>query len=117
MKNCNRRKQVSKLSKTNRLLLLATLLVLLIPSTAHAYVGPGAGFALAGSFMAVFAALLSACLGLLTWPVRLLFRVFRGRRALSRSRVKRVVILGLDGLDYGLTERLLSEGKLPHLAA
>lgn len=116
MKNCNRRKQVSKLSKTNRLLLLATLLVLLIPSTAHAYVGPGAGFALAGSFMAVFAALLSACLGLLTWPVRLLFRVFRGRRALSRSRVKRVVILGLDGLDYGLTERLLSEGKLPHLA-
>ncbi|HEV3256242.1 MAG TPA: alkaline phosphatase family protein [Gemmataceae bacterium] len=30
--------------------------------------------------------------------------------------MKRVVILGLDGLDYGLTEKLLAEGKLPHLA-
>src|SRR5262249_8371603 len=26
-------------------------------------------------------------------------------------------ILGLDGLDHGLTERLLGEGKLPNLAA
>ncbi len=52
-----------------------------------------------------------------TWPVRLLARSLLGRRALTRSRVKRVVILGLDGLDYGLTTRLLSEGKLPHLAA
>ncbi|HEX7450605.1 MAG TPA: alkaline phosphatase family protein, partial [Pirellulales bacterium] len=29
----------------------------------------------------------------------------------------RVVILGLDGLDHGLTQRWLDEGKLPHLAA
>ena len=28
-----------------------------------------------------------------------------------------MVILGLDGLDYGLTAQLLEEGKLPHLAA
>ena len=31
--------------------------------------------------------------------------------------MKRVVILGLDGLDHGLTEQMLEEGKLPHLAA
>src|SRR5262249_40888642 len=93
------------------------LVVLLIPSQAHAYIGPGSGFALAGSFLAAFAAICSAVLLLLTWPLRLVARALFGRRALARSRVKRVVILGLDGLDYGLTEQLLSEGKLPHLAA
>ncbi|HVA50122.1 MAG TPA: alkaline phosphatase family protein [Pirellulales bacterium] len=99
------------------LLLLAIALVLFAPRTAHAYIGPGAGFALAGSFLAVFAAVGSAILLLLTWPVRLLWRIVFRKRAPARSRVKRVVILGLDGLDYGLTERLLAEGKLPHLAA
>ena len=29
---------------------------------------------------------------------------------------KRVIVLGFDGMDYGLTERLMSEGKLPNLA-
>jgi predicted AlkP superfamily phosphohydrolase/phosphomutase len=99
------------------LLLLTALLVLAAPRSAHAYIGPGAGFALAGSFLAVFAAVASALLLLLTWPARLLWRIVFRRRAPAQSRVKRVVILGLDGLDYGLTQRLISEGKLPHLAA
>ena len=99
------------------LLLVALIVVLLAPGTAHAYIGPGAGFALAGSFMAVFAALFSAMLLLLTWPARLLWRAIFGRRALARSRFKRIVVLGLDGLDYTLTERMLAEGKLPHLKA
>jgi predicted AlkP superfamily phosphohydrolase/phosphomutase len=104
--------------KTRCLLLLsAVLIVLLAPSPAHAYIGPGAGFALAGSFLAVFAAFFSALLMVLTWPVRLIGRVLLGRRRMARSRVKRVVILGLDGLDHGLTTRLLDEGKLPNLAA
>jgi predicted AlkP superfamily phosphohydrolase/phosphomutase len=96
---------------------VAVLLILLAPGTAHAYIGPGAGFALAGSFLAVFAAVASALLLLLTWPIRLLWRTVFRRRPPARSRVKRVVILGLDGLDYGLTSKLLEEGKLPHLAA
>ena len=29
---------------------------------------------------------------------------------------KRVIILGIDGMDYDLTQRLLSEGRLPNLA-
>ena len=95
----------------------ALLAVLLDPSPAHAYIGPGAGFALAGSFLAVFAAFFSAALLLLTWPVRLLWRAVFGRRALARSRFKRVVVLGLDGLDFTLTEQMLAEGKLPHMAA
>lgn len=99
------------------LLLLTLLLMLLDPSPAHAYIGPGAGFALAGSFFAVFLAVCSAVLMLLTWPARLVWRVLFRRRAPANARFKRIVILGLDGLDYGLTELLLAEGKLPHLAA
>ena len=98
-------------------LLLSLVLLLSDAGTAHAYIGPGAGFALAGSFLAVFAAIASAIVLLLTWPVRSLWRAVFRRRPPARSRVERVVILGLDGLDYGLTEKLLGEGKLPHLAA
>src|SRR6516162_9020617 len=97
------------------LLILTSLVALVFPDPVHAYIGPGAGFALAGSFFAVFAAFCSALLMLLTWPARLLWRALLGRRA--RGRFRRVVILGLDGLDHGLTEQWLDEGKLPHLAA
>ena len=93
------------------------LLVVLAPSPAFAYIGPGAGFALAGSFFAVFTAVASAVFTLVTWPVRLAFRTLFGLRAMAKARVKRVVILGLDGMDHGLTEGMLDEGKLPHLAA
>jgi predicted AlkP superfamily phosphohydrolase/phosphomutase len=108
---------VTAMRRIGWLLLLAPLLVLLDPSPVHAYIGPGAGFALAGSFFAVFLAVCSAVLMLLTWPARLLWRVLFRRRAPANSRFKRIVILGLDGLDYGLTEQMLEEGKLPHLAA
>src|SRR6266849_1687631 len=105
------------MSKTVKLLLLTALVLLLAPSPAHAYIGPGAGVALAVSFFAVFLAFCSAVLMVITWPIRLAARALFGRRALARSRVKRVVVLGLDGLDFGLTTQMLSEGKLPHLAA
>ena len=62
---------MSPARKFSRLLLLAVLLVLLMPGQAPAYIGPGAGFALAGSFFAVFAAVGSALLTFITWPVRL----------------------------------------------
>ena len=107
---------MSSVRKTSTLLFLAVALVLLLPGQAHAYIGPGAGFALAGSFFAVFAAIGSALLTFITWPIRLLKRTIFGWRAFRRSRFKRVVILGLDGMDHGLTETMLEEGKLPHLA-
>ncbi len=104
------------MAKLFKLVLLAAVLVVLLePTPALAYIGPGAGFAISGSFFAVFAAFFSAALMLLTWPVRLLWRMLFGRRALAKARFKRVVILGLDGLDYTLTERMLAEGKLPYL--
>ena len=104
------------LSRRSRLPLLVVALVLLIQSRADAYIGPGAGFALAGSFLAFFTAVASAFLTILTWPIRLAVRTLFGWRALSRSRFQRIVILGLDGMDHGLTESMLAEGKLPNLA-
>ena len=66
---------------------------------------------------AIFGALLSAVSMLLFWPVRRLFRMVFRRRPPGTPRFKRIVILGLDGLDHGLTEKLLAAGKLPHLAS
>ncbi len=105
------------MKNSHRYLVLAILLVVLIPSPASAYIGPGAGFALAGSFLAVFAAVFSAVVMVLAWPFRFLLRLLFRRKPPAKSRVKRVVILGLDGLDYGLTETMLGQGKLPHLEA
>jgi predicted AlkP superfamily phosphohydrolase/phosphomutase len=97
-------------------LLVVFIFALAIPNQAQAYIGPGAGFAVAGSFLVMFMALLSGLLALFTWPLRYIIRSIRGRRAFARSRIKKYVILGLDGMDYSLTERFLSEGKLPNFA-
>ncbi|MCA9217755.1 MAG: alkaline phosphatase family protein [Planctomycetales bacterium] len=100
-----------------RILCCAAVLVVMLPGHALAYIGPGAGFALAGSFLAVFGAIFSAILMIVSWPVRRLLRILLRRKPPEKPRFKRVVVLGLDGLDHGLTEKLLSEGKLPHLAS
>ncbi|MDX1962107.1 MAG: alkaline phosphatase family protein [Pirellulales bacterium] len=102
-----------------RIFILFTIICacgLAFPQPAWAYIGPGAGFALAGSFLAVFAAIFSAMVMLLVWPVRMLWRIFWRKSPPFPPQVERVVILGLDGLDYGLTCQLLDAGKLPHLA-
>jgi predicted AlkP superfamily phosphohydrolase/phosphomutase len=95
----------------------AAVLVLLLPGYAQAYIGPGAGFALAGSFLAVFGAIFSAVVMVISWPVRRILRFLFRRRPPEKPRFKRVVVLGLDGLDFNLTQKLLAEGKLPHLAS
>jgi predicted AlkP superfamily phosphohydrolase/phosphomutase len=82
---------------------------------ARAYIGPGAGIAVVGSLFTLLLALLSAFAALLTWPIRAVWRVVRGRRALRKARVRRVIVLGLDGLEPTLTERFIDEGLLPNL--
>ncbi|MFH1755966.1 MAG: alkaline phosphatase family protein [Candidatus Latescibacterota bacterium] len=82
----------------------------------HAYVGPGAGFALLSSFLAVVIAFFTAFLALITFPVRMLFRMRKRRKVRGKSRVDRVIILGLDGLDPLICEKLMAEGELPTFA-
>ncbi len=105
------------MNRTGRWSITAVLLIVLLPGVAEAYIGPGAGFALAGSFLAIFGAVMSAVAMILFWPIRRLLRTVLRRKPPGKRRVKRVVILGLDGLDHALTSRLIAEGKLPHLAA
>lgn len=89
--------------------------VLLLCADAQAYIGPGAGFAVGTTLAAFFAALLSGLAAIFLWPIRWAFRAFRGRRALRRARVKRVVILGLDGMEPTLAEKFIAAGKMPNL--
>ena len=63
-----------------RITLLAAVAVLAATDPAQAYIGPGAGFAVLGSFMVFFVAFLSAVVTLFTWPIRWAFPSCRGRR-------------------------------------
>lgn len=106
----------SRRSRTVSAIIIGLLLVVLSPGLAHAYIGPGAGFALLYSFLALFITFLSAFLLILTWPFRMFLVLFRRRKAYAKAKVKRIVILGLDGLDPELCEKYMSAGKLPHFS-
>jgi len=92
---------------------LGLLGLLLGPASAHAYVGPGAGFALLSSFMVVFVTAVIAFVALLAWPFRTVWRAVRHRRK-AKPLIRRLVVVGLDGQDPRLTDRFLEEGKLPN---
>src|SRR5260370_12759159 len=108
-----RRRRVS-VATVSFLVAAAFVVLRLDASPAHAYIGPGAGFALAGSLLAVFSAFVSALTLLLVWPARMAWRALFWWRWAARGRFKRVAILGLDGLDYTLPEQMLADGQLPH---
>ncbi len=94
----------------------ACLLLVGLATPAHAYIGPGAGFAVLGSFLVVVAAVILGGLVLVTWPLRFLLRFSRRRKAYAKSRVNRMVILGFDGMDPGIAESMMAAGRLPNLA-
>lgn len=81
-----------------------------------AYIGPGAGFAFLGSFLTVALSLLASLVSLLIWPFRMLWLALRRRGRFGKARTKKVIFLGLDGLDPNLAEKWMAEGKLPHLS-
>lgn len=94
--------------------LVAAALVLLAPSLAHAYIGPGAGFAFAGSLFMMLAALGLALLTILLWPITTLWRLVRVGNPFKNASAKRVIIVGLDGMDPGLATRFMQEDRLPN---
>ncbi|MDE0109182.1 MAG: alkaline phosphatase family protein [Bryobacterales bacterium] len=94
--------------------LLAAGLMLAFPL--EAYVGPGAGFAFVGSLFSLIAALVSGALAFLILPFRMAWRAVRGGQGYRKAKIRKLIFLGLDGLEPDLVERLLDEGKLPNLA-
>jgi predicted AlkP superfamily phosphohydrolase/phosphomutase len=97
-----------------RAALVAGLALCALPAPALAYIGPGAGFALASSFFVVFLTALAGIALFLVWPFRMLWRSLTRRRP-AKPQVKRLVVVGFDGQDPRVTDRLLEEGKLPNL--
>jgi hypothetical protein len=108
--NSKKRPFYAKIALTAVFLLLAT------PDTAHAYIGPGAGFAVVGSMFVMFTAIVTASLALIFWPIRYLIRAIRGRHAFAKSRIKRCIVLGFDGVDPKLATKYMDAGKLPNLS-
>ena len=83
--------------------------------TEFAYIGPGAGFAFLGSFLTVLASFFLTLVSLCSWPFRMAWRLVRRRKGFRKAQVRKVIFLGLDGLDPKLTEQFMAEGKLPNL--
>jgi predicted AlkP superfamily phosphohydrolase/phosphomutase len=81
-----------------------------------AYIGPGAGFAFFGSFLGLVASFFLTAASFLLWPFRAARNLLRRKRGFRDARIKRLIFLGLDGLDPRLTERFMAAGKLPNLA-
>jgi predicted AlkP superfamily phosphohydrolase/phosphomutase len=100
-----------------RALVAATALVALgAPSVAHAYIGPGAGFAFLTSFLVLFATFFLAFIFFLTWPIRFLIKRLKRRGRVVKGDVDRVIIVGFDGLDPEILDSMLSAGKMPNMA-
>ncbi len=91
------------------------LAILLVPETAEAYVGPGAGIAIATTALAFVVSLVLAVVGLLFWPFRFVYRLFTRKRPPNEKHVERAILVGLDGLDPKLTKRFMDQGLLPNM--
>ncbi len=80
-----------------------------------AYIGPGAGFAFLGSFLTLLGGFFLSVVSILSWPFRMLWRLVRGAQGYKHAKIKKLIFLGLDGLDPTLTEKFMAAGKLPNL--
>lgn len=96
-----------------RLVLLSFLLLYCVQG--WSYVGPGAGFAVLGSFAAIIGALILAACTIFFWPIVWLIRAPRRYRAMRRARFRRTIVLGLDGMSPELLEPMMHAGELPNL--
>ena len=87
----------------------------LTPSIALGYVGPGAGVAFLSTVFVLITTVFVAFLGLLFWPFRQVYLRIKQKRPPLPPKVKRAVLVGLDGLDPDIAEKMMGEGQLPNL--
>jgi predicted AlkP superfamily phosphohydrolase/phosphomutase len=97
--------------------LLLFFILLFSPQLSYGYIGPGAGFAFLGSAFVFFVTFFLAILTLLIWPASVLLQSIRRRKIAGKSLYRRVIIVGLDGLDPKITEKLIEDGQLPNIAS
>jgi predicted AlkP superfamily phosphohydrolase/phosphomutase len=99
------------------ILILTALCQTVFLQSAQAYIGPGAGFAVAGSGFSLLLSLLGAVLALIFWPVRSLIHTVRTRDIRKRRRTRRVIIAGFDGMEPTIVDELLGRKLLPNFQA
>jgi len=104
-----------KIIKNQKTFFLAFLFLFLVLPL-EAYIGPGAGFAFLSSFLVILLTFFLAVFSFLSWPFRFLLRVIKGQRAYRKSKINKLVIVGLDGLEPSLVDKYMSEGKLPNFS-
>ena len=89
-----------------------------------AYIGPGAGIAFFSSFFIFVVTFLLAFFIILFWPLRFLYQCFKRKikyrkyfDSNSHRKTKKVVVIGLDGLDPKLAEDFMQRGMLPNFSS
>ena len=100
--------------------LLPLALLALAPAAAEAatlaYIGPGVGFAAAGSVLVLVGTFFLAIGIVMIWPLKAVVRAFTHRQK-GEAKAKRVVVVGLDGFDPGLARDFMAKGRMPNLKA
>jgi len=102
------------MKKSFFLLLFFPLFLVCTVKNVQAYIGPGAGFALVTSFFVIFVSLFIAVISLLIWPFRQIKWVLSRKIRDRKTDVKKVVVIGLDGMDPDIAGKFMGEGKLPN---
>lgn len=82
-----------------------------------AYIGPGGGFAISASLLSVVIVLAGIVLVVVGFPISTLWNLLRPRRVRCLHGFRKVVVLGLDGLEPRIVRRLMAEGRLPNFSA
>ncbi|MEN8153586.1 MAG: alkaline phosphatase family protein [Acidobacteriota bacterium] len=95
--------------KNKKNLIIIFLIISTLP--VFSYVGPGAGFAFAGSFLFIFLAFFLALFNFITFPIRALIQFIKRIKTLKNARFKRTIVIGFDGMDYNLLNKFIKEGK------
>ncbi len=66
--------------------IFALLLVLFIPQPVLSYVGPGAGIAAIGAFLAIVAGVIAAIFGFLWYPIKRLLRKLKKSQSKNNAK-------------------------------
>ncbi len=97
--------------KRERIFNIFIVIFMLFSVSLYSYVGPGAGFAFAGSFLFIFIAFFLAIFNFLTFPIRAFIQFIKRIKTLKNAKYKRVIVIGFDGMDYKQFKKFQKEGK------
>jgi predicted AlkP superfamily phosphohydrolase/phosphomutase len=104
---------MTRSSRLRRALLGSSAFAALAAPPVLLYIGPGAGFAAAGSALVLVGTFLLSFVVILIWPFKAAYRLVAFPKP-RNAKAKRVVIVGLDGFDPGLARKYMDEGLLPN---